>query len=147
MEDGFTILLTVKSRIVSLTSLIMKNIVVFPACSKLLIKLIYYIGFGSASRTCCLLRSVAISGFVSSMHNKASNQLYSPLFNLKQFSKCWHMFLCHLLLANRKSSNHKSCGCGLLFCPLEESIMCVLFSPHYLPAIKKYVGLMKIRIN
>ena len=147
MEDGFTILLTVKSRIVSLTFLITKNIVLFPACSKLLIKLIYFIGFGAASRTCCLLLSIAISSFVSSMDNKASNQLYSPLLNLKQFSKCWHMFLYHLLLANWKSSNHKSCRCGLLFCPLEESIMCVLFWPHYLPTIKKSVGLMKIRIS
>ena len=50
-----------KSRIVSLTSLIMKNILLFPAHSRFPVKLIFSIAFGSASSSCYLLRSIAIT--------------------------------------------------------------------------------------
>ena len=49
-----------KSKMVSLTSSIMKNIVA-PACqSRLPVKLICCIAFRSASIACCLLKSIAI---------------------------------------------------------------------------------------
>ena len=38
----------------------MNNIVVFPALSKLAVKLIFGIDLGSSSRTSCLLKSIAI---------------------------------------------------------------------------------------
>ena len=48
---------------VSFTSSIMKYIAVFafPPLSKIFLKLICYIAFGSASSACCLLKSIAIS--------------------------------------------------------------------------------------
>ena len=45
-----------KSKIVSFTSAIMKNIVVFPS-----LKLICCIAFGSVSSACCLRKFVAIN--------------------------------------------------------------------------------------
>ena len=45
---------------VSFASSIIKNIVVSPALSKFAVKLICWIALGSASRTCYLLKSVAI---------------------------------------------------------------------------------------
>ena len=45
---------------VSFTFSIMKNIVVFPARSRLPVKLFFYIVFGSVSSACCLLKSTAI---------------------------------------------------------------------------------------
>ena len=45
---------------VSFASSKIKSIVVFPALSKFAVKLICWISLGSASRTCYLLKSVAI---------------------------------------------------------------------------------------
>ena len=50
-----------KSRIVSLTSSVMKNISVFPVISRFAVKLICFIGFESASIDCFLLRFIAIN--------------------------------------------------------------------------------------
>ena len=50
-----------KSTADSLASLIMKDIIVFPARSRFPVKLICCIPFGSASSACCFLRSIAIS--------------------------------------------------------------------------------------
>ena len=50
-----------KSKAVSFASSRMKNIVVIPAQSKFLVKLICWIALGSASRTCCLLKSISIN--------------------------------------------------------------------------------------
>ena len=49
-----------KSKTVSFASSIIKNIVLFPVLSKFAVKLICWIGVGSASRACCLLKSIAI---------------------------------------------------------------------------------------
>ena len=49
--NTFTVLCE-KSRIVSLIYSILKNIFVFPAPSRFLVKLIYRITFGSASSAC-----------------------------------------------------------------------------------------------
>ena len=49
-----------KSKIVSFTSSIMKNIVLFPAWSKFPVKAICCIAFGSASSACYLLKPIAI---------------------------------------------------------------------------------------
>ena len=49
-----------KSKIASLTSLIMKNIAVFPVGFRFPVKCICYITLGLASNACCLLRSIAI---------------------------------------------------------------------------------------
>ena len=51
-----------KSKIVSFTSLTMKNINVFafPPRARLPVKLICYIDFGSVSSACCLLKSITI---------------------------------------------------------------------------------------
>ena len=48
-----------KSKMVSITSSIMKNIVL-PAQSKFPVKLICCIAFGSISSACCLLKSITI---------------------------------------------------------------------------------------
>ena len=48
-----------KSKIVSFTYSIMKNIFVCPALSRFAVKLICCIALGSASSACCLLKSVA----------------------------------------------------------------------------------------
>ena len=45
---------------ISFASLRMKNIV-FPACSRFPVKLIYCTAFGSASSVCCLLKSIPIT--------------------------------------------------------------------------------------
>ena len=45
---------------VSFASLITKNIVVFHAQSRVAVKLICCIAFGSGSSSCCLLKSIAI---------------------------------------------------------------------------------------
>ena len=50
-----------KSKIVSLTSSIMKSTVVFPAHSRFPMELIFGIAFLSVTGTCCLLRSIAVS--------------------------------------------------------------------------------------
>ena len=50
-----------KSKMVSFASSIMKNIIVFPSQSRFAVKLIYCIGFGSATSACCLLKSIAIT--------------------------------------------------------------------------------------
>ena len=52
-----------KSKTVSFASSIMENIVVtsFPSQKRFPVKLICFIAFGSASSTCCLLKSVAIT--------------------------------------------------------------------------------------
>ena len=49
-----------KFKIVSFDSSIMKSIAVCPARSRFSVKLICYIPFGSASRACYLLESIAI---------------------------------------------------------------------------------------
>ena len=49
-----------KSKIVYFVSSIMKNIFVFLFRARLHVKLICCIAFGSASRACCLLKSIAI---------------------------------------------------------------------------------------
>ena len=48
------------SKIVSFASSRMKYDFVFPALSKFAAKLICWIALGSASSTCCLLKSIAI---------------------------------------------------------------------------------------
>ena len=48
------------SNTISFPSSIMKNIVVFPALSKLVSKLICWIVLGSVSRASCLLKSILI---------------------------------------------------------------------------------------
>ena len=50
-----------KSKMFSIASSIIKNIVVPFALSRFPVKLIYYIAFGSVSSACCLLKSIAIS--------------------------------------------------------------------------------------
>ena len=50
-----------KSEIVSSTSLVVKNIVVLPTCSRFPVKLIC-VDFGLASNTCCLSQSVLMYG-------------------------------------------------------------------------------------
>ena len=49
-----------KSKIVSFTSSRIKNIVVFLVHFKFPVKLIFCIAFRSASRACCLLKSIAV---------------------------------------------------------------------------------------
>ena len=49
-----------KSNKVCFACSIMKNIVLFPALSKLSVKLICWIALGSASNAYCLLKSIAI---------------------------------------------------------------------------------------
>ena len=49
-----------KSKMVSFASSIVKNIVVVPSRSRFAVKLIRCIAFGSASRACCLLKSIVI---------------------------------------------------------------------------------------
>ena len=49
-----------KYKIDSFTSLIMKSIVIFPAQSRFLGKIIYCIDFGSTPRVCCSLKSISI---------------------------------------------------------------------------------------
>ena len=49
-----------KSEMASFASSIMKSIVVFPGLSIFPVKLICCIAFGSASSSCCLLKSIAI---------------------------------------------------------------------------------------
>ena len=49
-----------KSNMVSFTSSIVKNIIVFPSHSRFTVKYIYCIAFGSVSSTCYLLKSIAI---------------------------------------------------------------------------------------
>ena len=50
-----------KTKMVSLASLIMKNIIVFPIQSKFPIKLICCVALGSATSVFCLLKSIAIN--------------------------------------------------------------------------------------
>ena len=49
-----------KSKMVSFTSSIMKNIIAPLSCSRFSVKLLYCIAFRSGSRACCLLKSIAI---------------------------------------------------------------------------------------
>ena len=49
-----------KSKTVSLVSSIIKSIFVFPALPRFAVKLICWIAYGSASRACCLLKSIAV---------------------------------------------------------------------------------------
>ena len=56
---------------VSFTFSIMKNIVVFPARSRLPVKLFFFcIAFGSVSSACCLLKSTAIRLLYICLSNK-----------------------------------------------------------------------------
>ena len=48
------------SKTVSFASSIIKNIVVFPGLSKFAVKFICWIAFGSESKACYLLKSIAI---------------------------------------------------------------------------------------
>ena len=50
-----------KSKIVSLTSSIMKNTVLFATLSRFPVELICGVAFLSVTGTCCLLRSIAVS--------------------------------------------------------------------------------------
>ena len=47
-----------KSRVVFFASSIIRDIFVFPAWSKFCMKLICWMGFGSASSFCCLFKSI-----------------------------------------------------------------------------------------
>ena len=49
-----------KSKMVSLASSKMKNVKVFSARSRFLLKIVCCIAFGSASNACCLLKSITI---------------------------------------------------------------------------------------
>ena len=55
---------------VSFTFSIMKNIVVFPARSRLPVKLFFCIAFGSVSSACCLLKSTAVHLLYICLSNK-----------------------------------------------------------------------------
>ena len=89
-----------KSTIVSFASSKMKNVVVFLARLKFTVKLICWIALVSASRTCCLLKSVAIIfEFLWNRDNLINNQLCN-MFSFVlvwSFIDWWEKFLSSIL--------------------------------------------------
>ena len=51
-------------------------------------------------------------------------------FDPWQFFECYHIFLCHFLLIDQKTSNHQLRCCSLLFRQSEQNILRVIFWLH-----------------
>ena len=113
-----------KSRITSLISLIRKKIVVFLARFAFLVKLIYWIVFGSACIAWFLFRSISVSLLLSLKYDKMKQATINIFitFTCAKFFKWFDIFLCHFLLANQKSCDDQFLLCSILFLQLEESI-------------------------
>ena len=129
-----------KSRIISLTLLIMKSIVVFPVPSKFPVKLISISLLNQHWRIVVywdLLQSAF--SFLWNMNSQASNLLCNHLLDLWQFFECCHIFLCYFLQSDHKSCGCRSWPCSLLFLPLEDSIVCIFLWLDYPLTIKQKI--------
>lgn len=117
-----------KSKIFSVTFLIMKNIVVFAARFRFPVKLVRCVTFEPAFSASCLLRSIAISQsvctFLWSMGDQARNQLCSCLLGFDNF---WNVFIYFLVIFYFlvKKIDHDIVVCH--FCLSKKFISCVLF--------------------
>ena len=99
-----------KSKIVSFTSSIMKNIVVFSTRSKFVVKMICCIAFGLESRAGCLLKPIAINVQCSLKYpyNLVNNRLCNHPPDQLQFFECYNTLLNYFLLVYQRSFFHQS---------------------------------------
>ena len=127
----------------------MKNIFVFPSWSRFPVKFFCRFAFRSASRACCLLKSISIILQCLSIRDSlVNNYLCNHLPDHSQFFECYHMFLnCFYRLIKKKtqklSIDH---NIVILYTHFWKNILCVLSQLHYLQKVYNFCFMIKQKV-